>query len=90
MIVIIIIQIILFLVIFFVWGKLYEFGHSAQKERIQRPLWLVLLLFVASIIPYIGIIVDGSIFGYAFGAMVQGDWFFNKDSKLIKFLTKNI
>jgi len=90
MVVLIIIQIILFLAIFFVWGKLYEFGHSAQKERIRRPLWLVLLLFVAAIIPLIGLFIHVFIVVVALCAISKGDVFFNEDSKIIKFLNKDI
>lgn len=90
MIVLIIIQIILFLAIFFAWGKLYEFGHSAQKERIRRPLWLVLLLFISSIIPINGLFVNAFIVIIAITKIRQGDWFFNEDSKIIKFLNRDI
>lgn len=90
MVVVIIIQIILFLAIFFAWGKLYEFGHSAQKERIRRPLWLVLLLFVANIIPIIGFFANAVIVSVALCAISRDDWFFNEDSKIIKFLNRDI
>lgn len=90
MVVLIIIQIISFLAIFFVWGKLYEFGHSAQKERIRRPLWLVFLLFVANIIPVIGLFANAFVVVVAICMISRGDVFFNEDSKFIKFLNRDI
>jgi hypothetical protein len=73
-----------------VWGALYEFGHGGQKERIRRPLWLVLLLFVANIIPILGLLANAFIVCVAICSLSVGNIFFNEDGKFIKFLTKNI
>lgn len=90
MIVFIITQIILFLIIFFIWGNLYKID-SGQKIKLHRPLGMVLLIFIISLIPCFGlaVLISVIIFGFTF-FMLDGYCFLNKENKIIKFLEKDI
>jgi hypothetical protein len=61
-----------------------------KEYRVQRPLWLVVLFFMLSLVPILNIIIPiGSfiIIGISIG---EQEIYFHSENKIINFLNKNI
>lgn len=92
-----IIGIILAFVIFKLWGNSYEDWHGTRddkefrkEDKLKRPLWAVILLFIIALIPIANIIITLIVFvAYSF-LLFEDDIFFHSNSKIFKWLNKEI
>lgn len=92
-----IIGIILAFVIFKIWGSSYEnwYGDCDNKEfrkedKLKRPLWGVILLFIIASIPIVNLFVLVVTLGCFVKGMLNGDLFFHSNSNIFKWLNKDI
>lgn len=92
-----IIGIILAFVIFKLWGCFYEDWHGMRdnkefrkEDKLKRPLWGVILLFIIALIPIVNIIITVIILGVFFYCLLKGEVFFHSNSKIFKWLNKEI
>lgn len=92
-----IIGIILAFVIFKLWGNSYNDWHGLRddkefrkEDKLKRPLWGVILLFIIALIPIANIIFTVCVLvGYSI-LLFEGDIFFHSNSKIFKWLNKEI
>lgn len=92
-----IVGIILAFVIFTLWGNSYEYWHGAydnkefrKEDKLKRPLWGVILLFIIALIPIINIIFTVIVIATYVYSLLDGDIFFYSNSKIFKWLNKEI
>ena len=92
-----IVGIILAFVIFKLWGNSYANWHGKrdnkefwEEDKLKRPLWGVILLFIIALIPILNLfILSGTLLLFV-KMMLDGDWFFHSNSKIFKWLNKEI
>lgn len=92
-----IVGIILAFVIFKLWGNSYENWHGMRdnkefrkEDKLKRPLWGVILLFIIALIPILNLFVLLFILGLFVKMLLEGDLFFHSNSKIFKWLNKDI
>ena len=92
-----IIGLILSFILFNLSGCLYYDydGDSNNKVfkkeyKLKRPLWLVALFFISSLIPILNIVLPIVTFVAITISVSERDMFFHSENKIIKFLNKNI
>lgn len=61
-----------------------------KEYKLKRPLWLVSLFFMLSLVPIINIILPIASFVFIGVCIDASDIFFYSESKIINFLNKNI
>lgn len=92
-----IIGIILAFIIFKLWGNSYENWHGAynnkefrKEDKLKRPLWGVILLFIIALIPIINLVVLFVALVSFVKWMLEGDLFLHSNSNIFKWLNKDI
>ena len=92
-----IIGIILAFVIFKIWGSAYTNWHGyidkkefRNEDKIRRPMWAVILLFIIALLPVLNIILCVSIFGIFVYLLLEGELFLHSNNKIFKWLNKDI
>lgn len=92
-----IIGIILAFVIFKLWGNSYENWHGTRnnkefrkEDKLKRPLWGVVLLFIIALIPIFNLFVLLITLGLFVKMLLEGDWFLHSNSNIFKWLNKEI
>lgn len=92
-----IVGIILAFAVFKLWGNSYNDWHGTRdnkefrkEDKLKRPLWGVILLFIIALIPIANIIILVVILGVYSFALLEGDTFFNSNSNIFKWLNKEI
>lgn len=92
-----IVGIILAFVIFKLWGNSYWNWHGARdnkefrkEDKLKRPLWGVILLFIVALIPILNLFVLLVALGVFIKSMLEGDLFFHSNSNIFKWLNKEI
>lgn len=92
-----IIGIILAFIIFKLWGNSYNYWSGTiddkefhKEDKLKRPLWGVILLFIIALFPIANIIFMVFILVIYFYYLLEGDVFFHSDSKIFKWLNKDI
>lgn len=92
-----IIGLILSFILFNLSGCLY-YGYDGNRNnkvfnkeyKLKRPLWLVSLSFMLSLVPILNIILPIFLF-IVIGASIRGEGiYFHSENKIINFLNKNI
>ena len=61
-----------------------------KEHRIKRPLWLVVLFFMLSLVPILNIILPIVLFVAIGVGISERDVYFHSENKIINFLNKNI
>lgn len=61
-----------------------------KEYKLKRPLWLVSLFFMLSLVPVLNIILPIALFVVIGFGIFEEDIFFYSENKIIKFLNKNI
>jgi hypothetical protein len=61
-----------------------------KEYKLKRPLWLVALFFMLSLVPILNIILPIILFIVIGVSISERDIFFHSENKLINFLNKNI
>ena len=61
-----------------------------KEYKLKRPLWLVSLFFMLSLVPILNIILPIALFVVIDVGIFEEDIFFYSENKIIKFLNKNI
>lgn len=97
MIIACIIGLILSFILFNLSGCLYWDFDWENKEKVfkkeyklQRPLWLVALFFMLSLVPILNIILSVVLFGVIGVNVYVRCIYFHSENKIINFLNKNI
>lgn len=92
-----IVGIILALVIFKLWGNSYDNWHGergnkvfCKEDKLKRPLWGVILLFIIALIPIANITIAVTVLVVYIFKLLNGDIFFHSNSKIFKWLNKEI
>lgn len=92
-----IIGLILSFILFKLSGCLYcdyigDWNNKVFKKeyKLKRPLWLVSLFFMSSLVPILNIILPIVLFIAIGIGISEEDIFFYSESKIINFLNKNI
>jgi hypothetical protein len=92
-----IIGIILAFVIFKLWGNSYDgwngtrYNKEFRKEdKLKRPLWGVILLFIIALIPIVNLFVLLVILGLFVKWILEEDLYFYSNSNIFKWLNKDI
>lgn len=92
-----IIGLILSFILFNLSGCLYCYYDGDKNNKVfkkeyklKRPLWLVTLFFILSLIPILNIILPIVLFIVIGVNISERDLFFHSENKLINFLNKNI
>lgn len=92
-----IVGIILAFVIFKLWGNSYNDWHNTRddkefrkEDKLKRPLWGVILLFIIALIPIANILFTVSVLVVYSYLLLEGDIFFHSNSKMFKWLNKEI
>lgn len=92
-----IISIILAFVIFKLWGNSYTDWHGKKnckefikEDKLKRPLWGVILLFIISILPILNIIALVAFLCIYVYLLFEEEVFYHSDSKIFKWLNKDI
>ena len=97
MIVVWIVGLILSFILFNLSGCLYC-GYDGDRNnkvfnkeyKLKRPLWLVSLFFMLSLVPILNIILPIFLF-FVIGISIRAqDTYFHSENKIINFLNKNI
>ena len=60
------------------------------EYKLQRPLWLVSLFFMLSLVPILNIILSIVLFIVIGISISERNMFFHSENKIINFLNKNI
>lgn len=92
-----IVGLILSFILFNLSGCLY-YGYDGNRNnkvftkeyKLKRPLWLVSLFFMFSLVPILNIILPIVLFVFIGVCIIEKDVFFYSESKIINFLNKNI
>ena len=92
-----IVGLILSFILFNLSGCLYykydgDWNNKVFKKeyKMKRPLWLVALFFMSSLVPMLNIILPIVLF-IVIGVNIDGrDIFFHSENKIINFLNKSI
>lgn len=89
--------IILAFVIFKLWGNSYSNWHGEcdnkefyKEDKLKRPLWSVILLFIIALIPVANIILTVAVLVVYSYLLSEGDIFFHSNSKKFKWLNREI
>lgn len=61
-----------------------------KEYKLKRPLWLVSLFFMLSLVPIINIILPIASFAFISVCIGEQDIYFHSENKIINFLNKNI
>lgn len=61
-----------------------------KEYKLKRPLWLVSLFFVLSLVPILNITLPIVLFAVIGVRISEQDIFFHSENKIINFLNKNI
>ena len=61
-----------------------------KEYKLKRPLWLVALFFILSLVPILNIILPIVLFAIIGVCISEGDIFFYSENKIINFLNKDI
>ena len=61
-----------------------------KEYKLKRPLWLIALFFMLSLVPILNIILPIILFIVIGVNISERDLFFHSENKLINFLNKNI
>lgn len=92
-----IVGLILSFILFNLSGCLYYdydgYGNNKvfKKEyKLKRPLWLVALFFMSSLVPILNIILPIVLFVVIRVCISERDIYFHSENKIINFLNKNI
>lgn len=92
-----IIGIFLGLIVFKLWGNSYiawrgkiDCKEFRKEDKLKRPLWGVILLFIISILPILNIIVMVAFLCIYVYLLLVGEVFYYSDSKIFKWLNKDI
>lgn len=92
-----IIGIFLGLIVFKLWGNSYTDWHGKRgckefikEDKLKRPLWGVILLFIISILPILNIIAMAAFLCIYVYLLFVGEVFYHSDSKIFKWLNKDI
>ncbi len=92
-----IIGIVLAFIVFKIWGNSYTDWHGERdckefrkEDKLKRPLWAVCLLFIIGIIPFANILAPIFILCFYVYLTSEGDIFYHSDSKITKWLNKDI
>lgn len=91
------ISILLAIILYKISGNLYTDYEGSrtnitfpEKYKLQRPRWVVILLFIISVIPIVNIILLIFALGFIVFNIVDCSLYFHSESKIIKWLTKDI
>lgn len=91
------IGILLALILYKISGNLYTDYKGTwnnktfpEEYKLQRPRWVVILLFIISVIPIVNIILFIFALGFIVFNIVDCSLYFHSESKIIKWLTKDI
>ena len=92
-----IVGLILSFILFNLSGCLY-YGYDGNRNnkvfkkeyKLKRPLWLVSLFFMLSLVPILNIILPIAMFVFIGVCICEEDLFFYSENKIINFLNKNI
>ena len=92
-----IVQLIVACIVYILWGMGYTDWHNTQnnkiflpKDKLKRPIYLVILFIGANLIPVVGFILNVIVLGVYLVMAYERDLFFHSESKIFKFLTKDI
>jgi hypothetical protein len=92
-----IIGIILAVVIFKIWGNSYKNWRGVynnkefcKEDKIKRPLWCVILLFIIALIPVVNIVILLVTLGLFINWLLEEDLYFYSNSNIFKWLNKDI
>ena len=92
-----IVGIILAFVIFKLWGNSYENWHGMRdnkefrkEDKLKRPLWGVILLFIIALIPIVNLFILLVTLGLYVNLILEGELFFHSNSKIFKWLNREI
>lgn len=61
-----------------------------KEYKLKRPLWLVALFFMSSLVPILNIIFSIALFVFIGIGIAEQDIYFHSENKIIKFLNKTI
>ena len=61
-----------------------------KEYKLKRPLWLVSLFFILSLVPILNIILPIVLFVVIDISISEEEIFFHSENKIINFLNKNI
>ena len=92
-----IVGIILAFAVFKLWGNSYNDWHGTRdnkefrkEDKLKRPLWGVIWLFIIALIPIFNLFILLIILGSFVKCMLEGDLFFHSNSNIFKWLNKEI
>ena len=91
------IGILLALILYKLTGNLYTDYEGTrdnkvfyEEDKLPRPRWVIILLFIISVIPIINIIVLIFALGFILFNIADYELYFHSESKIIKWLTKSV
>ena len=101
MFLIIIIGMICAFISFHIWGNTYDsvrrektnngyIRRFDEKDKLNRPLWAVILLFMIGMIPVANLCFFVFLFGRYVYLLLDNELYFHSDGKIAKLLSKNI
>ena len=92
-----IVQLIVAWIVYSLWGMSYTDWHGTRdnkiflpKDKVKRPIYLVILFIGANLIPVVGLILNVIVLGVYLFMASDRELFFHSESKIFKFLTKDI
>lgn len=92
-----IVQLIVACIVYILWGMGYTDWHGTRdnkiflpEDKLKRPIYLVILFIAFNLIPVVGLIINTIVFGVFLFMAFESDLFFHSESKIFKFLTKDI
>jgi uncharacterized BrkB/YihY/UPF0761 family membrane protein len=92
-----IVGLILSFILFNLSGCLYyDYGRDGNNKvfkkeyKLKRPLWLVALFFMISLVPILNIALPIVLFAAIGISISESEIYFHSENKIINFLNKNI
>ena len=92
-----IVQLIVACIVYILWGMGYTDWHGTRDNKIfppeyklKRPIYLVILFIGTNLIPVVGLILNAIVLGTCLFMVSDRELFFHSESKIFKFLTKDI
>ena len=88
------IQIVLSLLLIFIFRKLYKYGYYKEdkfyiEDKIKIPIIAYFLFIIVNIIPILGLVIDIWLIGLIIKSLIEEDVYY-KPGKIMKFLFKQI
>lgn len=92
-----VVQLIVACIVYILWGMGYTDYHGTlndkiflPKDKIKRPIYLVILFIGVNLIPVVGLIINTIVLGTFLFRAIDHDLFFHSENKIFKFLVKDI